>query len=187
MPSALASHGPLDGFSWPQTEAFSLRIAPPAARLVLRGDGAVAAAAGAAFGVAIPQTPLRAAAAAGRVALWLGPDEWLLMSEGEAPTLLAAMLEDALKQLPHSLVDVSQRQIGLQIEGANAARALNAGCPLDLSPAAFAVGAATRTMLAKAEIVLWRRGANAFHIDVWRSFADYAAKFLVEAAARAPR
>lgn len=187
MSSALASCGPLDGFSWPQTEAFSLRLAPPAARFILRGDSAVASAAGAAFGVEISLKPLRAAAKAGRAALWLGPDEWLLLAEGEAPAVLAAALEDALKDLPHSLVDVSQRQIGLQLEGANGARALNAGCPLDLSPTAFGEGAATRTMLAKAEIVLWRRGAQEFQIDVWRSFADYAASFLVEAARRAPR
>jgi sarcosine oxidase subunit gamma len=88
---------------------------------------------------------------------------------------------------PHSLVDVSQRQIGLNVSGAVAARALSAGCPLDLRDRAFPVGFATRTMLAKTEIVLWRRGASRFQVEVWRSFADYAASFLIEAARRAPR
>ena len=88
---------------------------------------------------------------------------------------------------PHSLVDVSQRQIGLELSGANAALALNAGCPLDLGLGAFPVGAATRTMLSKAEIVLWRRETALFHVEVWRSFADYAVSFLAEAARRAPK
>jgi len=32
---------------------------------------------------------------------------------------------------------------------------------------------ATRTMFMKADIVLWRTGAETFHIEVWRSFAPY--------------
>ena len=65
-------------------------------------------------------------------------------------------------------------------------RALSAGCPLDLSDGAFPVGMATRTMLAKCEIVLWRRDPQRYHVEIWRSFADYAANFLAEAARRAP-
>ena len=52
-----------------------------------------------------------------------------------------------------------------------AARALNAGCPLDLSLKAFPVGMATPTIFDKAETVLWRRAATTFHVEVWRSFA----------------
>ncbi len=40
----------------------------------------------------------------------------------------------------------------------------------------------TRTMLAKAEVVLWRTGAQAFRLEVWRSFAAYVSQFLAEAA-----
>jgi sarcosine oxidase subunit gamma len=39
----------------------------------------------------------------------------------------------------------------------------------------------TRTILGKADIVLWRTGAESFHVEVWRSFADYVARFLAEA------
>ena len=59
---------------------------------------------------------------------------------------------------------------------------LNAGCPLDLDPSAFPVGMCTRTVLAKAEIVLWRTRQDQFHIEVWRSFADYVSSFLAEVA-----
>jgi sarcosine oxidase subunit gamma len=40
----------------------------------------------------------------------------------------------------------------------------------------------TRTMLAKAEVVLWRPAAEEFHLEVWRSFAPYVTQFLAEAA-----
>jgi len=186
MVSALLSRGPLDRAALPRGDDFSLRVAPRAARFILRGSRDAAARVGKRFGAAPPLEPRRANAADAHAALWLGPDEWLLIAEGETPEALGVDLEAALGAGPHSLVNISQRQLGLDLQGPNAARALNAGCPLDLSLAAFPVGEATRTMLSKAEIVLWRRGARQFRVEVWRSFADYAVAFLTEAARRAP-
>jgi sarcosine oxidase subunit gamma len=40
----------------------------------------------------------------------------------------------------------------------------------------------TRTVLAKADIVLWRTRDDAFHIEVWRSFAGYVTGLLGEIA-----
>ena len=121
-----------------------------------------------------------------RAALWLGPDEWLLIAEAEEPDNRAFEITDKIGALPHSLVDISHRQVGLVVSGALAARALSAGCPLDLRLAAFPVGMATRTIFDKAEIVLWRRGEFEFHVEVWRSFAAYLAAALSEAARGAP-
>jgi len=59
---------------------------------------------------------------------------------------------------------------------------LAAGCPLDLDASAFPVGMCTRTMLAKAEIVLWRTDPQVFRVEVWRSFVAYVSQFLGEAA-----
>ena len=189
MPDAmidLARRGPLDGRTLPDEAKFSLRPSPDTARFSLRGDAEVVARAGAAFGVVLPDRLGAAGRAGHRAALWLGPDEWLLLAEGEAAGTLGAALEAALAALPHSLVDISDRQIGIEVTGSLAARALSAGCPLDLSESAFPVGMATRTLLAKAEMVLWRR-TRGFHVEVWRSFADYAASVLIEAARRAPQ
>ena len=99
---------------------------------------------------------------------------------------MAAEIEAALSATPHSLVDVSHRQVGLDVRGAIAARALSAGCPLDLRISAFPIGMATRTMFDKAEIVLWRREDSAFQVEVWRSFAPYLVAALTEAAKGAP-
>jgi sarcosine oxidase subunit gamma len=96
------------------------------------------------------------------------------------------MLESVLDGTAHSLVDVSHRQIGLIVSGPAAARALNAGCPLDLDVGAFPTGMATRTLFDKAEIVLWRRAATTFHVEVWRSFAPHVANLLTETARGAP-
>ncbi len=129
------------------------------------------------LGFALPREACRAAGADGRHALWLGPDEWLLLAPVEAK--LDRTLAFAIGDLPHSLVEVSHRQLGLQLEGAHAAAALSVGCPLDLDLAAFPVGMCTRTLVAKAEVVLWRTGETCFHIEVWRSFSPYLWQYLV--------
>ena len=183
----MQTRSPLDGRALPATDAFAVRAAPAAARFILRGGTEIPEKAGAVFGPAPPTRPLTSAQGGTRFALWLGPDEWLLAAPGEDPAWLMPYLEQGLAGAPHSLVDVSQRQIGLELSGASASFALNAGCPLDLGLGAFPVGAATRTLLAKTEVVLWRRETSLFHIEVWRSFADYTVSFLVEAARRAPK
>jgi sarcosine oxidase, subunit gamma len=53
---------------------------------------------------------------------------------------------------------------------------------LDLDLAVFPVNACARTLFGKAEIVLWRCGDHQFRIEVWRSFAQYVADMLAEAA-----
>ncbi len=156
--------------------------APFATRFVLRGGPGVAGPVGAAFGAPPPLQSLRAAVEGPRAALWLGPDEWLLIAEGEEPGL-GATLEAALAGVAHALVDVSHRQCAIELSGVGAARLLNAGVPLDLDLTAFPVGMVTRTLLLKAEIVLWRRDAERFRVETGRSFAPYVAAVL-EASAR---
>lgn len=140
-----------------------LRPAPDLARLALRGD---ASALGVAFSLALPTQPCRAAEANGRSALWLGPDEWLLLAS-------PGTLVPTISVPGAAVVDVGHRQVGLILDGPSATDALAAGCPLDLHPTAFPVGMCTRTVFGKAEIVLWRQDTARFHVEVWRSFAAY--------------
>jgi len=158
-----------------------VRPLAPATRLVLRGDSEVMAAALAAIGLPFTETACRAVSQDGRSALWLGPDERLLLcGQGEPPGL--ARLREALAGRAHSLVDVSHRQCALEVSGAQAPVLLNCGCPLDLDQSAFPMGMCTRTVLGKAQIVLWRTGERTFHLEVWRSFAAYVSKVLALAA-----
>jgi sarcosine oxidase subunit gamma len=143
---------------------------PPLRRFILRG-GAVAGS-----GLALPAQSCRAAEADERAALWLGPDEWLLLMPVSAPS--SPPEEDAAG----SVVEVSDRQIGLRIEGSRAEMLLNAACPLDLHVSAFPTGMCSRTIFGKAEIVLWRMALERFHLEVARSFAAYVRDLLHEAA-----
>ena len=122
---------------------------------------------------ALPAKILTAARDDERAALMLGPDEWLLLANADVPALAGLTGR-------FSIVDVSDRQVALQIEGVGAAALLNSGCPLDLARG-LPVGGATRTVLAKAEILVWRQAETRFHLEVWRSFAPYVHALLAQA------
>ncbi|TIN17456.1 MAG: sarcosine oxidase subunit gamma, partial [Mesorhizobium sp.] len=81
-----------------------------------------------------------------------------------------------------SAVGISHRNVAISVIGPAAAATINSGCPQDLSLDVFPVGAASRTILGKAEIVLLRTATDAFRVECWRSFSDYVFTFLSEAA-----
>jgi sarcosine oxidase subunit gamma len=159
-----------------------LRVLPPATRLNLRGDAQVQAAAALAFGVSLSTVACRAVSHVGRAALWLGPDEQLLLAPTGEGHVLATSLDAELAALPHSLVDISHRQVGLEVHGPYAAWLLQAQCPLDLDLTAFPVEMCTRSVFAKTELILWRRAADVFHVEIARSLAAYFTGLLAEIA-----
>jgi sarcosine oxidase, subunit gamma len=171
----------LEGLAMPRNGAASVAPCPSAARFILRGPREAAGLVAPAFGAAAPLAPLRSATIGQRSALWMSPDEWLLIAE-DAPPSLGAVLETALASVPHALFDVSHRQDAIELSGRGAARLLNAGVLLDLDLPAFPVGMVTRTLLTKAEIVLWRREPELFRVEFSRSFGRYVVAILTQAA-----
>jgi sarcosine oxidase subunit gamma len=157
-----------------------MRVKPPGSRLILQCDAAARSAAAAVWGVPFSEEPCRAQTLGERATLWLGPNEHLLWQASRESTLPTADLQRALATHAHSLVDVSHRQVALEIFGPHAAAILAGACPLDLDAHEFPVQMCTRTVLAKAQIVLWRTAPDAFHVEVWRSFQSYAQTLLSE-------
>jgi sarcosine oxidase, subunit gamma len=156
-----------------------LRMLPPAARIVFHGEERARRAMESAWGTPFAETACRANSRGSRATLWLGPNEYLLM-DSSPDALDFGTLESGLADIPHALVDISHRQTALEISGPHAAEILNGACPLDLDIGVFPVDGCTRTVLAKADIVLWRTGSDVFHLEVWRSFVPYAKALLLE-------
>lgn len=157
--------------------AVTVEPAGPAFRVSLRARADAVAALSKALGVTLPQKPKATAEAKGRAALWLGPDEWYLLDEANDP-----LADLAGAEAVHSAVDIAHRNVGIVVSGPGAEACLSAGCPQNLSIKTFPVGAASRTVLGKSEIVLWRTGEHAFRVECWRSFSTYVMDFLEEAA-----
>lgn len=175
----------------PDGARFALRIVPPAVRLSLRLPGAgVTGGQAAGFDLAQPINALRETGSgdgAARLSARLGPDEWLLIAGGDTDDAdaLARQLAADLGTRTHTIVDISHRNVAIEVAGDAAADVLNTGCPLDLGDAAFPAGTATRTLYGKAEIILMRIGAAqqpTFRVECWRSFGRYLDGYLRDAA-----
>ena len=144
---------------------------PPVARFNLRVRSADLAAASKAFGVPLPQRIGQGVHADGRSAWALGPDEWLLHAPEADASAIAAAFATIRADTPHSLVDISDRELAIAVEGARAEELLTAGCPIDLRR--IDPGDAKRTVFDTAQIVLLRDAPDRFRIEVWRSFASH--------------
>ena len=156
----------------------SVTAAEAAARLSLRAPADSLAALSKALGLALPRKPATSEQKGARAALWLGPDEWLVLDR-DGTNLAGAC---ATVRAFHAAVDISHRNVGIVVSGAGAEATISAGCPRDISLDAFPTGACSRTVLGKAEIVLWRTGETEFRVECWRSFSDYAFTLLCDAA-----
>lgn len=174
---------PLDG-RYHAGPGIALTPGSPRALVALHLSESALEPVGNAIGIDLPRRPKSSVERDGLAALWLGPDDLMLLVDAPAETLVAAVEGSGAPDGP-SAVDVSDRFVSVVLEGAAAEAVLAGGCPQDLRLRTFPVGAATRTVLARSEVTLWRTAETRFELFCGRSFANYVWAFLVEAA-RAP-
>jgi sarcosine oxidase, subunit gamma len=117
-----------------------------------------------------------------RAALWLGPDEWLVLGPPGAGPEVATELERALAGVAASVVDVSANRVALELGGVRTKETLSKGCSLDLDPrGGWTVGRCAQTLLARVPVILHER-AEITGVLVRPSFAEYLVDWLIDAA-----
>jgi sarcosine oxidase, subunit gamma len=157
--------------SVPARPALDIRQAPDCARFSLRIEAPALPRASESFGAPLPDWINTFAATGENLAARLGPDEWHLLAPSEEADAIDGRFAELYRVVPHSLVDVSHRDIGIEIAGASAALLLSSFCPLDLDT--MTPGTATRTILDRVQIVLFKHETDHFRIEVWRSFVPH--------------
>jgi sarcosine oxidase subunit gamma len=130
----------------------------------------------------LPTTPNTAWEGRTRAALWLGPDEWLVLGPPGAQRDIVAELESVLAGLHHSIVDTTSNRVAIEIAGPRAKDLIALGCSLDLDPRSWRVGSCAQTLLARTQVVLHEREAST-SILVRPSFANHLVDFLLDGAA----
>ena len=115
-------------------------------------------------------------------AYWLGPDEWLLVVEGDDGLEVEGRLRDALDGR-FSVADVTGAQVQLELSGPDVGKVLQKSSPYDFHPRNFPPGRCAQTVFAKATALVAAREDGAFDIVFRRSFADYLMQWLADAAA----
>jgi sarcosine oxidase subunit gamma len=140
-------------------------------------------------GCGLPVQPLDAARRGGTTTLWLGPDEWLIVTgeggggEGGGGDGFCARLEAAFRGHFVTVTDVSDAWCVIRLAGPAAAEVLAKGCGLDIHDRVFPPGKVARSLLAKANVILHRLKPETFEIYVARSYADYLWRWLEDAGA----
>lgn len=187
-------HSPLEGWRAGRADRLQLAEVPYLSMVNLRVDpaGPVAGRIAALLGVELPTEPNTVVSSPAWSVLWLGPDEWLVLGpDGAAPDLVE-LLRGLLAGQRGSAVDLSANRTTIELTGPSAREVLEQGCPLDLHPRVFGPGRCVQTMLARAQVVIWRpeNGAEGaaggpgeiFRLLVRGSFAGYLAAWLTDAA-----
>ena len=122
--------------------------------------------------------------AAGPRILWLGPDEWLVVTAPEEAARTLADLAAALAGRRAAVTDVSESRAVLGLAGPNAREVLMKGCGLDLHPRVFGPGRCAQTAFARCHLLLHQIADEpAYELYVHRSFAEYLWAWLEDAAA----
>jgi sarcosine oxidase subunit gamma len=146
-------------------------------------------------GVGLPSTANTTSKGEGVVALWLGPQSWLLVAADAAPLGDFTGARDALNAAGGALFDVSASRVAYVVDGPRAVDVLTDGCPLDFDRRAFAAGQCRQSLYGRAPALFYRPGeppactvlvARSFARDAWGSLCTAAAPYgyTVRAAAR---
>lgn len=133
------------------------------------------------LGLDLPLRPNTMVQGDALTALWLGPDEWLIVTSPDVQSDLQWKLETALSGQHVAITDVSSGLTLISVVGPRMREVLAMGMTLDLHSRVFLPGQCAQTLLAKAGVTVWLAN-NAFQIIVRRSFADYLWRWLEDAA-----
>ncbi|MER5668195.1 sarcosine oxidase subunit gamma [Streptomyces mirabilis] len=172
-----------------RTSGGAVRLAelPFLAQVNVRLDakGAAADAVGLALGLQLPLEPNTVVRASELTAVWLGPDEWLVVGPTGGQRDLESRIRAASGDEPVAVTDVSAQRTTLLVTGPRSRDLLAHGCPLDLHPRVFGAGCCAQTTLARTQIVLVARDEPkaGFWVLVRSSFAGYLTEWLLDAAA----
>ena len=135
------------------------------------------------LGVGVPLDPNTAVVAGNITVLWLGPDEWLVVTPDGQEAEIVERINDALTGQHFAVCDVSDSRAIIGLTGVHARDVLMKGCSLDLHPRVFEAGDCAQSSLARCHMLLHQIDEiPTYDIYVHRSFSDYAWRWLEDAA-----
>jgi len=106
------------------------------------------------LGVHLPSSP-RAVECAGKMIVWAGPDQWLIIEPQTAVADASIELAKSFNGLA-SAIDVSDSRVIFRVSGPSAKDALSKGIPIDFHDRAFKPGDVAITHCAHLGVTLWR-------------------------------
>jgi len=168
----------------------SVRELAPRTMISLRGELASAKMAAAVKNAAGLAVPGRLGAVFGdeTAALWMSPDELLLIAPRARQEAALAAAEQALAGSHHLVADVSDARTAFRLEGegAHIRDVLAKLSPADVHPESFPPGTVRRTRLAQVPAAFWMGDDASAEVVAFRSVAAYVFGLLKTAAEAGP-
>jgi len=117
-----------------------------------------------------------------RFAVWLSPDETLILTEAGAEVALCKQISDAAGKQTVSVNDITDALTSLHMKGAHVRDVLAKGCALDLHKDHFTAGMCAQTTLSHAAVTLLAVAEDEMIVICRTSFTDYTVAYLCDAA-----
>lgn len=163
-------------------DGLTLQEAPHLGKLILRMDQKIGnkPVTATTKGASLPTSPCTAVTSKnGHIStLWMGPDEWMFITEKDGERELKIGLDMGLTGLVHQLVNVTDYYTCIDISGHQARETLMNLTTLDMHERAFSVGDVKGSLFGHANAHLWQLNTGtgqpeAFRLIVRASMADY--------------
>jgi len=148
----------------------------------LASDRKFMAAMKATLGVDLPKTPRTSHSFGNIKALWLSPDQWLILCARDKAAELTAELTKALAGIHSLAVDVSDMRCIIRLEGEGAREVMMKSTSLDFTDEDFTPGFVRRVRFAEIAALFNMVEEHVIDVYVFRSYANYAWDFLLKAA-----
>jgi len=120
--------------------------------------------------------------------LWLGPNEWLLVSNAEIPKetntyeLEQVLFDNISKANLGAITNVTDHFTIFKLSGSNIFEVLSKGCPFDFYSDNFGNNKVVQTILNNVDVTIHHRSENDVDLYVRRSFAGYLWNWLKDSA-----
>ena len=172
--SALGGREPIEG----RNGAVRIGERPFLGKFILRADPHEAVERlRTALGVGLPFDALTSSTTGETSFLWMGPDEWMLVTSPDEAMANAGRAREALAGIHHQLTDVSDYYTVIEVAGSRTRELLMKLTTLDLHPRAFQPGMVAGSILGRANAIIWKpaqaEGTGVFRLFIRWSFADY--------------
>lgn len=132
------------------------------------------------LGVELPFTP-RVVEAAGKMVVWAGPEQWLVIEPRSGNADRSAELAEAFKGAA-SVIDVSDSRMIFRVEGASALEVLSPSMGIDFHDRAFKPGDVAITHVSHLGIMVWRlANGQGYDFACARTYSVAFSEWLTEA------
>ena len=183
-------------FFTPVTESqsynsFSMKEKTPIAKINLRGNlenKEFVSKVGKILGMILPNEACGTSNKEKITSLWLGPNEWLLVSNNEIPKetdtseLEQVLFDNISKTNLGAITNVTDHFTIFKLSGSNIFEVLSKGCPFNFGSDDFGDTKVVQTILNHVDVTIHRRSENDVDLYVRRSFAGYLWDWLKDSA-----